>query len=273
MALLWLALLVAVIQSVVAAPQKVKRQADQVRMDLNSNLSFLVIWLQEPLQCRDYSDSGFYCVPSYQCNDDFVIKTDAGGLFDVRCVIYAIKAICTRGADDCPIDPEYFEPGCCPPDRNTALTSRCRATLAVCCLHPNRSETGLFNRFNIPPSTDQYKPEKLITNCGEEGGENPDYEIIEPTDPDADIFGSNEPDEPLECDPLFGCDAPKCECSEDDAIFGICEPCDTKPVPPSPGPVTEPIVPPTTNRGPACGYRNPSGAASVPVRNIFKIVK
>lgn len=125
------------------------------------------------------------------------------------------------------------------------------------------------------PSTAQYEPEKLELNCGEEGGENPDYgsdyespdyEIV-PTDSDVDIFGSNEP---LECGSSFGCPAPKCECSEIDAGVGFCEPC--TPERPSPGPVTEPRVSPTTDRGPSCGYRNPSGAASVSVRKPFQIV-
>ena len=92
MALLWLALLVVVTQSVLAAPQKVKRQADQVTMDLNSNLNILIFLFQEPPQCLDYSDRGFFCVPTFQCSEDFVIKIDAVGLFDVRyvmCVIFS----------------------------------------------------------------------------------------------------------------------------------------------------------------------------------------
>ena len=89
MAMLWLALLVAVAQNTVAAPQKVKRQEDQVTLDLNWKQIILFL-IQEQPRCIDYIGNGFFCLPSYQCNDDFVIATDAVGLFDVRYVICVI---------------------------------------------------------------------------------------------------------------------------------------------------------------------------------------
>ena len=127
------------------------------------------------------------------------------------------------------------------------------------------------------PSTDQYQPEKLKTNCGEEGGNNPDYpeyEIVVPTDPVDDIFGSK--DEPLEeCSPIFGCDAPEeCECTDDGIFCKLCpiEPSSTT----APNvPETEPENPRRTGgpvrRGPACGFRLPHGAGAVSVSDTFKI--
>ena len=60
-----------------------------------------------------------------------------------------MESTCTRGADECPEDPEFFSPGCCPPALTATLESRCRGTLDVCCLHPNRSHPTSHIRMNI----------------------------------------------------------------------------------------------------------------------------
>ena len=40
--------------------------------------------VQTSAGCLDFADAGFHCVPIFQCDDEGIIKTDAGGLFDPR---------------------------------------------------------------------------------------------------------------------------------------------------------------------------------------------
>ena len=42
------------------------------------------VQIQASGRCIDFSDAGFHCVPIFQCSNEGVIKTDAGGLFDPR---------------------------------------------------------------------------------------------------------------------------------------------------------------------------------------------
>ena len=44
------------------------------------------VQIQASGRCIDFADAGFHCVPIFQCSNEGVIKTDAGGLFDPRCV-------------------------------------------------------------------------------------------------------------------------------------------------------------------------------------------
>ena len=40
--------------------------------------------IQTSTSCLDFDFAGFHCVPIFQCSNEGVIKTDAGGLFDPR---------------------------------------------------------------------------------------------------------------------------------------------------------------------------------------------
>ena len=40
--------------------------------------------VQTSTSCLDFDFAGFHCVPIFQCSNEGVIKTDAGGLFDPR---------------------------------------------------------------------------------------------------------------------------------------------------------------------------------------------
>ena len=50
------------------------------------------VQIQTSGRCIDFADAGFHCVPIFQCNNEGIIKTDAGGLFDPRYVLIIISS-------------------------------------------------------------------------------------------------------------------------------------------------------------------------------------
>ena len=204
--------------------------------------------VQTSAGCLDFADAGFHCVPIFQCDDEGIIKTDAGGLFDPRyfnhlqkdkqssihsILLYHQQQGHYRSTEDNCEDYVYADGECCPPEKKQALRASCPASLDVCCLHPN--------------STSQYSSSNLENlSCGPNGGprvEDNGQDDDEEVNPECSvnncrIFG-------------IGCcvDQPEV-CTEEDRLIGFCE---------------EPSPNPRGPTEPRCGTRNSFGTASVPV--------
>eukprot|EP00090_Calanus_glacialis_P004714 TRINITY_DN13548_c0_g1_i3.p1 TRINITY_DN13548_c0_g1~~TRINITY_DN13548_c0_g1_i3.p1 ORF type:complete len:457 (-),score=110.09 TRINITY_DN13548_c0_g1_i3:90-1460(-) len=127
------------------------------------------------VQCQDFADFGYYCVPYYQCDGNNKIITDGGELFDPR----------QSGDTGCEREPSPL----------VAQTSKCGKLLEVCCKHPTftQPEQCRINRDdNDDDDNDVFGDDDLFGN-GDGFGDGDDGDIFEEEDGDNDydIFEVN----------------------------------------------------------------------------------
>lgn len=132
---------------------------------------------EEPpeVQCKDFTDFGYYCVPYYQCDGNNKIITDGGELFDPR----------QAGDTECEREPSPL----------VAQTSKCGKLLEVCCKHPTftQPEKCRKNRDDDDDDDNDVLGYDDIFGNGDGFGDGDDVDIYEEEDvgDDYDIFGVN----------------------------------------------------------------------------------